>query len=119
MIELKLTNISKMTDEDPKVAIEDCFEEAPNTTPIDRLAFLMEAQFYQTELDRRRVAWAGGRPFEKVFRVPCSRRRRGQGFSLAGRSGRVSRLQAPVVTQLPIRAEQGSVAHSNHSPSSE
>ena len=53
MNELKLTNTKKMTEEELTFAIEGCFEEAPEVQPVDRLAYLMEAQFYQTELDRR------------------------------------------------------------------
>jgi hypothetical protein len=53
MNELKLANIKKLTDEELTIAIEGCFEEAPEVEPVDRLAYLMEAQFYQTELDRR------------------------------------------------------------------
>jgi hypothetical protein len=51
--EFKLANIKKMTEEELTLAIENCFEEAPEVEPVDRLAYLMEAQFYQTELDWR------------------------------------------------------------------
>jgi hypothetical protein len=57
MKELKLANINKLTNDELKQAIEDCFEEAPDTAPVDRLAILQEAQFYQTEIDRRHGSW--------------------------------------------------------------
>lgn len=53
MRELKLQNIAKMSDKELKVAIEDCFDYAPEATPVDRLAILQEAQFYTRELERR------------------------------------------------------------------
>ncbi len=51
--ELKLSNIKLMTEEQLEHAIVDCFEYAPDASPIDRLAVLQEADFYRRELDRR------------------------------------------------------------------
>jgi hypothetical protein len=50
---LRLQNIKKMSKEDLDTAIGNCFEYAPEATPIDRLAVLQEAQFYARELERR------------------------------------------------------------------
>jgi hypothetical protein len=51
--ELKLANIKDMTKEQLELAIGNCFEYAPDASPIDRLAVLQEADFYRRELDRR------------------------------------------------------------------
>jgi hypothetical protein len=53
MQELKLQNIAKMSDEELEIAIEGCFDHAPEASPVDRLAILQEAQFYTRELERR------------------------------------------------------------------
>jgi hypothetical protein len=53
MQELKLQNIAKMSDEELKIAIEGCFDYAPEATPVDRLAILQQAQFYTRELEHR------------------------------------------------------------------
>jgi len=63
MTELKLANIRSMTEEELERVVEDCFEYAPDTIPVDRLAILLEAQFYQTELDRRKSSWVEQRSF--------------------------------------------------------
>jgi hypothetical protein len=53
MHEVKLQNIAKMSDEELRIAIEGCFDYAPEVTPVDRLAILQEAQFYTRELEHR------------------------------------------------------------------
>ena len=45
MNHLRLSNLSKLTDEELKLAVETCFEYAPEATPVDGLAILQEAQF--------------------------------------------------------------------------
>lgn len=53
MPELKLQNISTMTDEELKVAADGCFDYATTLTPVRRLSILLEAGFYTDELHRR------------------------------------------------------------------
>jgi hypothetical protein len=53
MKELKLQNIAEMSNEELKIAIDSCFDYAPEATSVDRLAILQEAQFYTRELERR------------------------------------------------------------------
>jgi hypothetical protein len=53
MADLQLSRIEKMSRKELKLAIENCFEHAPETSPVDRLAILQEAQFYTRELERR------------------------------------------------------------------
>jgi hypothetical protein len=43
--------------------IDDCFEHAPEAEPVDRLAVLLEAQFYTRELERREDSWVSIRDF--------------------------------------------------------
>jgi uncharacterized FlaG/YvyC family protein len=57
MQELSLKRIDKLSRKELRQAIEDCFEEAPETSPVDRLAILQEAQFYTRELERRHDSW--------------------------------------------------------------
>jgi hypothetical protein len=57
--ELKL--IDKMSKKDLRQAIQACFEYAPETDPVDRLAVLQEAQFYNRELERRSDSWTSRR----------------------------------------------------------
>lgn len=42
-----------MSKQELKRAIDNCFDYAPDADPIDRLAVLLEAQFYTRELERR------------------------------------------------------------------
>ena len=42
MQEVKLQNIAKMSDEEFKIAIEGCFDYAPEATLVDCLAILQE-----------------------------------------------------------------------------
>src|SRR5258708_40039075 len=53
MQELKLKNNAKMSDEELEIAIEGCFDHAPEASPVDRLAIIQQAQFYTRELERR------------------------------------------------------------------
>jgi len=57
MRQISLKNIDSLTKEELKRAIEDCFDYAPEATPVDRLAILQEAQFYTRELERRHDSW--------------------------------------------------------------
>lgn len=52
-MELKLENISKMSKEELRIAIAAALEHARESSPIDRLAMLQEAQFYTRELEHR------------------------------------------------------------------
>jgi hypothetical protein len=54
---LELKQIDKMTKKELKLAVEDCFEHAPEVDPVDRLAILQEAEFYTRELERRSDSW--------------------------------------------------------------
>lgn len=53
MTVIRLQDIKKLNDEDLDLAIQNCFDYAPETSPIDRLAILQEAQIYSRELERR------------------------------------------------------------------
>jgi hypothetical protein len=57
MQEINLANIDKLSKKELKLAIEGCFEHAPDASPTDRLAILQEAEFYTKELDRRSDSW--------------------------------------------------------------
>jgi hypothetical protein len=50
-----------MSKKELKDAIQACFEYAPETTAVDRLAVLQEAQFYTRELERRSDSWVSWR----------------------------------------------------------
>jgi hypothetical protein len=50
---ITLQNIDRMTDEELENAITACFDASPEVTQIDRLAILLEAQFYRTEKYKR------------------------------------------------------------------
>ena len=63
MQEVSLKRIDKLSKKELRQAIEDCFEEAPERDPVDRLAILQEAQFYTQELDRRHDSWISIRDF--------------------------------------------------------
>ncbi len=52
-MDITLKQIDKMTDEELKNAIDACFDEAPETDQINRLAILLEAQFYRAERYKR------------------------------------------------------------------
>jgi hypothetical protein len=53
-MEITLSRIDKMTDEELENAIQACFAAAPETTNrLNRLSILLEAQFYRTEQYRR------------------------------------------------------------------
>jgi hypothetical protein len=43
--------------------INACFEHAPDAEPVDRLAVLLEAQFYTREMERRSDSWISRRDF--------------------------------------------------------
>jgi len=53
MREISLENIEKLSRKELKAAIVNCFQYAPDASPVDRLAVLQEAQFYTRELERR------------------------------------------------------------------
>jgi hypothetical protein len=61
MEHLMLQDIKKMSEEELNIAIKNCFDYAPEATPIDRLAVLEEAQFYTRELERRDDAFVSKR----------------------------------------------------------
>ena len=61
MAELKLQNMKMMSDGELEIAIANCFDYSPETTPVDRLAILQEAQFYTRELERRNDAFIAKR----------------------------------------------------------
>jgi hypothetical protein len=61
MQEIKLKQIDKLTKTELKQAVADCFEYGPETSPVDRLAILQEAEFYTRELDRRSDSWVAFR----------------------------------------------------------
>jgi hypothetical protein len=63
MLEINLTQIDKLTRKQLKKAIENCFEYAPEASPVDRLAILQEAQFYTRELERRDDSRISNRDF--------------------------------------------------------
>jgi hypothetical protein len=48
-----ILNIDRMTDEELENAITACFHASPQTSQMDRLAILLEAQFYRTEKYKR------------------------------------------------------------------
>jgi hypothetical protein len=50
---ITLHNIDRMTDEELENAITACFEHSPESSQLDRLAILLEAQFYRTEKYKR------------------------------------------------------------------
>jgi hypothetical protein len=52
-MEITLSRIDKMTDVELEDAIQACFAAAPETGRLNRLAILLEAQFYRTEQHRR------------------------------------------------------------------
>lgn len=61
MAELKLQNMKTMTGIELEIAIKNCFDYSPQTTPVDRLAVLQEAQFYTRELECRNDAFIAKR----------------------------------------------------------
>jgi hypothetical protein len=52
-MEPTLKRIDVMTDEELKIATDNCFEYATELTPVRRLSILLEAGFYTNELHRR------------------------------------------------------------------
>ena len=60
---IALREIENMTRKQLKQAVRDCFDYAPDASPIDRLAILQEAQFYARELERRSDSWVSFRDF--------------------------------------------------------
>jgi hypothetical protein len=61
MVQITLQEIENMSRKELKQAIRACFEYAPETSPVDRLAVLQEAQFYSRELERRSDSWVSWR----------------------------------------------------------
>jgi hypothetical protein len=62
-MELKLENMSEMSEEELRIAIKAALDHARESSPIDRFAMLQEAQFYTRELERRDDAFVAKRDF--------------------------------------------------------
>jgi hypothetical protein len=61
MVQITLQEIENMNKKQLKQAIRNCFEYAPEASPVDRLAVLLEAQLYSRELERRSDSWVSWR----------------------------------------------------------
>lgn len=62
-MELKLENMSEMSEGELRIVIKAALDHARDSSPIDRLAMLQEAQFYTRELERRDDAFIAKRDF--------------------------------------------------------